>query len=86
MGNSRRHFYPAKEDSFLPLEGDVFGPLHEPGEVAFGLNAIANAEVAGTLFEERICLLLDFLASLFSFHSFSLHINILTITGLKILY
>lgn len=75
-------FDSAEENPFLPLEGNIFGPLDEPGEVTGGLNAVADAEVAGPLFKKRVSLLFDFLASLFSFNSFGLNNNILTIIGL----
>ena len=42
----------------MSLEDDILGPLDEPGKVALGLYAVADSEVAGLLFEERVSLLL----------------------------
>ena len=56
----------------MSLEGDVFGPSDEPGEVSFGLDVVADAEVARSFLEERIDFLLNLLSSLFSFNCFAL--------------
>lgn len=82
MGNGGGNFDSGQKNPFLSLEGDIFGPLDESSEVAAGLNVVADAEVAGPLFEKRVSGLFDFLASLFSFSSFGLNNNILTIIGL----
>lgn len=42
------------EDLLLALQTDIFGPLHHAGEVATGLDVLANAEVARTPLEERV--------------------------------
>ena len=39
------------EDLLLALQADVFGPLYHAREVAAGLDVLAYAEVAGTLFD-----------------------------------
>ena len=56
----------------MPLEGHVFGPSHESGEISFGLDIVADAEVARSFLEERIDFLLNLLSSLFSFNCFAL--------------
>ena len=56
----------------MSLEGDVFGPSDEPGEVSFGLDVVADAEVARSFFEKGVSLLLNLFSSLFSFSSFCL--------------
>lgn len=79
LGNGRGHLYSGEKDSLLSLEGDVFRPLDETGQVAGGLNAVSHSEVAGTLLEERVDLLFDLFGTLFSLHSFGLHKAPLTI-------
>lgn len=79
LGNGGRDLDSGKKDAFLSLKGDVFGPLDEPGEVASGLDAVSDAEIARSLLEERVDLLLDLLSALFSLSSFSLYQHICTI-------
>jgi hypothetical protein len=69
----------------LSLEGDVFRPSDEPGEVSFGLNVVADAEVARSFFEKRISLFLNFFSPFFSFDSFCLDQNNFTIDAIKII-
>lgn len=45
------------EDLLLTLQADVFGPFHHAREVASWLYVLANAEVAGTLFDEGVLLI-----------------------------
>lgn len=42
------------KDLLLALQTDVFGPLHEAGEVSAGLDVLADTEVARTLLKERV--------------------------------
>ena len=86
LSNCWGNFDSVEEDSFLSLENDVFGPLHESSEVASWQYAVTDSEVARTLFEERVCLLFDFLGSFLDFLAFSLSDEICTILDCKILY
>ena len=63
---------PSEQDSFLPLEGDVLGPLDKSGKISCGLDTISYSEVSGLLFKERISFLLYLFSSLFSFDAFGL--------------
>merc|ERR1719266_134246 len=45
---------PGLEDHLLPLETDVLGPLHEPGEVPGRLDVRTDAEVPGALLEQGV--------------------------------
>ena len=49
-----RDLEPGLENSLLPLEADVLGPLDEAAEVPLGLDVLANAEVAGSLLEQGV--------------------------------
>ena len=69
----------------MSLEGDVFGPSDEPGEVSFGLDVVADAEVARSFFEKGVSLLLYLFSSLFKFGSFCLDENNFTIDAIKII-
>merc|ERR1719361_814523 len=42
------------EHHLLPLETDVLGPPHEPGQISGGLDVLADAKTPGSLLEERI--------------------------------
>ena len=64
-------FQSGEEDSFLSLEGDVFGPFDESGQVSGRLDVVTESEVSWSLFEKRVCFLLDFLDSSFSLGSFT---------------
>merc|ERR1719342_407936 len=48
------HLKTGLKDNLLPLETDVLGPLNEPGEVPWWLDISSNAEVPGSLLEERV--------------------------------
>lgn len=54
LGDRRWDFEAEIEDFLLALQADVFGPFYHAREVAAGLDVLADAEVAGTFFEERI--------------------------------
>jgi hypothetical protein len=56
----------------LSLEGDVFRPLDESGQVSSGLNVVAESEISWSFFEKGIDLLFNFLDGSFSFGSFTL--------------
>ena len=75
LGNDSRYFNSTEKDSFLSLELDILGPLDESGQVSFGLNIVAHSEVSGSLFEERVCLLLNLLHTSLSFDSFTLQLS-----------
>lgn len=79
MGNGSGNLDSGEQDSLLSLEVNVFRPSHEPGQVAFWLNVVANAEIAGTFLEKRVGFLLNLLCTLFSFRSFGLSYNNFTI-------
>ena len=42
------------QDLLLALKTDILGPLDHAAEVTLGLDVLANAEVAGTLLNERV--------------------------------
>ena len=52
--DSWRNFEAEVEDLALALETDVCGPFDHAREVAAGLDVLADAEVAGTFFDERV--------------------------------
>lgn len=52
--NGWRHLQALVNDLLLALKTDVSGPLDETGHIALGLNVLANAEVLGTLLNERV--------------------------------
>lgn len=54
LGNRRGHLQAHVEDLLLALEADILRPLHHAGDIALGLDILANPEVAGTLLDERI--------------------------------
>jgi len=85
LSNCRRYFDSSEQNSFLSLEGDVFGPFDKAGKVGLGLDGVANSEVTGSLFEERVDLLLYFLCSLFALYAFSLSYAKITIYLPKII-
>ena len=45
---------PGLQHHLLPLEADVLGPPDEPGQVAGGLDVLADPEVPGSLLEQRV--------------------------------
>ena len=83
MGDCGGNFDSVEQNSFLSLEDDVLGPLHESGQIASGLYVVASSEVARSFLEEGVGLLFNFLGSFFSFLSFSLDIGRRTIMRLK---
>ena len=54
LGDGWGYFEAEVEDLLLALETYVFGPFDHAGEVAAGLDILADAEVAGTLFDEGV--------------------------------
>lgn len=42
------------QDLLLALKANILGPLDEAGQVALGLDILADTEVAGTLLEKRV--------------------------------
>lgn len=54
LGNRRGHLEAHVEDLLLALEADILGPLHHAGDIALGLDVLANTEVAGALLDERV--------------------------------
>ena len=72
LGDDWGNFDSSEKNSLLSLEGNILRPSNKSGEISFGLNAIANSEIAGFALEERV----SFLVSLFHisslFASFSL--------------
>ena len=54
LGDRRRHLEAHVDDLALALEADILGPLHHAGEVATGLNVLADAEVARLLLEKGV--------------------------------
>ena len=72
MSNCGRHLDSVQQNSFLPLEDHVLGPLHEPGEVSLGLHVVTHSEIAGLLLEEGVRFLLDLLGTFLSFLSLGL--------------
>ena len=73
LGDHGWDFYSGKENPFLPLEGDVFGPPDKSGEISCGLNMVADSEVSGSFFEEGVCLLFDLLDCSLAFSAFALN-------------
>ena len=45
---------PGLQNSLLPLETDVLGPLNEVGHVPLGLDVLADAKGAWALFEQGV--------------------------------
>jgi hypothetical protein len=64
-------FQSGEEDSFLSLEGDVFWPFDESGQVSGWLDVVTESEVSWSLFEKRVCFLISSLDSSFSLGSFT---------------
>lgn len=54
LGNGRGNLEAHVQNLLLALEADIFGPLDEAGQVALGLDVLADTEVAGTLLDERV--------------------------------
>merc|ERR1712224_256730 len=49
-GNLQAHL----EDLLLALEADILGPLHHAGDIALGLDVLADTKVAGTLLDQGV--------------------------------
>ena len=54
LSDGRRNLQTHVQNLLLALKTDILGPLDEAGQVALGLDVLANAEVAGTLLDERV--------------------------------
>ena len=54
LGDRRRHLEAHVDDLALALEADILGPLHHAGEVATGLDVLADTEVPRLLLEEGV--------------------------------
>jgi len=54
LGNRRGDLQAHAQNLLLALEADIFGPLDEAGQVALGLDVLADTEVAGTLLDKRV--------------------------------
>lgn len=54
LSNGRRDLETEVQDLLLALKADIFGPFDEAGQVALGLNILANTEVAGARLEKRV--------------------------------
>ena len=54
LSDGRRNLQAHVQDLLLALKTDILGPLDEAGQVALGLDVLADTEVAGTLLDERV--------------------------------
>jgi len=54
LGNRRRDLQAHVENLLLALKADVCGPSDHARNVALGLNVLADAIVAGALFDKRV--------------------------------
>jgi hypothetical protein len=54
LSDRRRNLQAHVQNLLLALEANIFGPLDEAGQVALGLDVLADTEVAGTLLDERV--------------------------------
>ena len=54
LGDGGGHFEAKVENFLLALQAHVFGPFYHARKVAAGLDVLADAEVAGTFFNERV--------------------------------
>jgi voltage-gated potassium channel Kch len=54
LSNGRGNLQAKVQDLLLALKTDILGPLDEAGEVALGLDVLANTEVAGAALDERV--------------------------------
>jgi len=52
--DGRRNLQSLLENRSLPLELDVGWPSNESGQISFWLDILANAEVLGSFFKERV--------------------------------
>ncbi len=54
LRNGRGHLQALVKDDLLALKPDILGPFYEAGEVASGLDVLANTEVLGGRLEEMV--------------------------------
>jgi hypothetical protein len=52
--NCWRHFRTIRENDFLSLEANIFGPLNETREILFRLDAMADGEIFSPSLEQRV--------------------------------
>lgn len=56
LGDRRGDLQAHVEDLLLALEAHILGPLDHAGDIALGLDVLADTEVAGTLLDKRVLL------------------------------
>jgi hypothetical protein len=54
LSDGRRNLQAHVQDLLLALKTDILGPLNEAGEVATGLDVLADTEVAGALLDKGV--------------------------------
>lgn len=54
LGDRRRHLEAHVQDLLLALKTNILGPLDEAGQVATGLDVLADAEVTGALLDQGV--------------------------------
>jgi len=54
LGERRGHLETHADDLLLALEADILGPLHHTGDISAGLDILADTEVAGTLLDKGV--------------------------------
>lgn len=54
LSDRRRNLQAHVQNLLLALQADILGPLDEAGQVALGLDVLADTEVAGTLLDQRV--------------------------------
>ena len=54
LGNRRGNLQAHVEDLLLALEANVCGPSDHAGDIALGLDILADTEVLGALLDERV--------------------------------
>ena len=59
LGDRRRDLQAHVEDLLLALEADVGGPSDHAGDIALGLDVLADTVVPGALLEERVLCALE---------------------------
>jgi hypothetical protein len=59
LRDRRRDLQAHVEDLLLALEADVCGPSDHAGDIALGLDVLADTEVPGTLLDKRVLCALE---------------------------
>ena len=75
LGNRGGDFEAEVENLLLALKTDILGPPHHAGEVALGLDVLADAIVARTLLNEGV-LRTKFIIRIFSFMETALDMDV----------